>query len=80
MISKRIDEVRVDLKGNIMSGMLQARKVNFCTDIWSQKGMTASFIGITAHFFANYKHHNVTLAVKRIPSPHTEEEVLKIVL
>jgi len=80
MISKKIDELLVDLKGNIMSHMLQARKVNFCTDIWSKKGMTASFIGVTAHFFANHKRHNVTLAVKRMPSPHTGEEVLKVVL
>ena len=77
-MSKKIDEVFIDLKGNILSHMLQARKVNFCTDIWSKKGMTASFIGVTAHFFASHKHHNVTLAVKRMPSPHTGEEVLKI--
>ena len=50
-MSKKIDEVLIDLKGNILSHMLQARKVNFCTDIWSKKGMTASFIGVTAHFF-----------------------------
>ena len=80
MMSKKIDEVLIDLKGNILSHMLQARKVNFCTDIWSKKGMTACFIGVTAHFFASHKRHNVTLAVKRVPSPHTGEEVLKIVL
>ncbi|XP_065895985.1 E3 SUMO-protein ligase ZBED1-like [Dysidea avara] len=80
MMSKKIDEVLIDLKGNVLSHMLQARKVNFCTDIWSKKRMTASFIGVTAHFFASHKRHNVTLAVKRMPSPHTGEEVVKIVL
>ena len=70
MMSKKIDEVLIDLKSNILSHMLQAGKVNFCTDIWSKKGMTASFIGVTAHFFASHKRHNVTLG----------EEVLKIVL
>ena len=63
-----------------MSHMSKARKIHFCTDIWSKKGLTASFIGITAHFFSEHKRHNVTLAVKRMPSPHSAEEVLKIVL
>ena len=62
MMSKKIDEVLIDLKGNILSHMLQARKLNFC------------------NFFASHKRHSVTLAVKRMPSPHTGEEVLKIVL
>ena len=41
--------------------------------------MSASFIEITAHFFAEHKRHNVTLAVKCMPGPHTGEEVLKVV-
>lgn len=37
--------------------------------------MTASFIGIMAHFFADHKRHNATIAV----CPHTAENILSMV-
>ena len=43
IISKRIDKILVDLKGNIVSHISKARKINFCTDIWSKEGMTAFY-------------------------------------
>ena len=43
--------------------------------------MTASFMGVTAHFFSKKDHrrHSVTLAVKKMPSPHTADNVLQVV-
>ena len=41
--------------------------------------MTASFMGITAHFLVKNKQHFATLAVKRMPSPHTGEKILEII-
>ena len=41
--------------------------------------MTASFIGITAHFFANHKRHNATIAVRHMPSPHIAENIFSMV-
>ncbi|XP_065896068.1 E3 SUMO-protein ligase ZBED1-like [Dysidea avara] len=79
MMSKKIDEVLIDLKGNILSHMLQARKVNFFVLTYGAR-RNDCFLSVTAHFFASHKRHNVTLAVKRMPSPHTGEKVLKIVL
>ena len=38
-----------------------------------------SFIGITAHFFANHKRCKATLAVRHFESPHTGEKVLQLV-
>ena len=60
----------------------QGRK---CTDIWSGKGMTQSFLGITAHFFTKSDHRwcVATLAVRALPSPHTAhciEELVRNVL
>ena len=62
-----------------MSYMSKARRINICTNLWSKKGMTASFIGITAHFFANHKRHNATIAVRHMPSPHTAENIFSMV-
>ena len=41
--------------------------------------MTASFLGITAHYFSyqDRQRHNVTLAVSRLPSPHTADRILE---
>lgn len=57
--------------------MSQARKIALCADIWSKKGLTSSYLGVTAHFFSRKDHrkHVVTLSVKRMPSPHTAVHV-----
>ena len=78
-LGKEIDDLMSGLKENMMSYLSKARRINICTDIWSKKGMSASFIGITAHFFACHQRHNVTIAIKRMPSPHTAENILTIV-
>ena len=61
--------------------MNDTRKVALCVDIWSRKGLTASYLGITAHFFtrSDHKRHTATIAVRRLPSPHTAERVEEIV-
>ena len=66
------------LKDKIMAYMSMARRINLCTDIWSKKGMTASFLGVTVHFFASEQRHNATIAVKRMPTRHTAENILAI--
>ena len=65
-ISKEIDKIVTDLKGKIVSFLQSSRRVNICADIWSKKGMTASFMGVTAHFFTarDHRRHNITLAVR----------------
>lgn len=42
--------------------------------------MTASFLGITAHFFTylDKKHHNITLAVRCFQSPHTGKRIVEL--
>ena len=41
--------------------------------------MTASFLGVMAHFYADHKRHNITIAVKEMPSPHTADNILRVV-
>ena len=46
-----------------------------------KKGLTSSYLGVTAHFFSkkDHKKHVFTLYVKRMPSPHTAENVRQLV-
>ena len=76
-----MDKLLIDLKGNLMSRLNDTRKVALCVDIWSRKGLTASYLGITAHFFtrSDHKRHTATIAVRKLPSPHTAERVEEIV-
>jgi hypothetical protein len=80
-IMAEMDKLLVDLKGKLMSCLNDARKVALCVDIWSRKGMTASYLGITAHFFtrSDHKRHTATIAVRRLPSLHTAERVERVV-
>ena len=76
-----IDKVVIELKAKIQSYLLQARKISICADIWSKKGMSSSYLGITTHFYSKKDHrrHSVTLAVRRIPSPHTGDNIRELV-
>lgn len=55
-------------------------KVSVCTDIWTKRGMTSSYLGITAHFFSKFDHrkHIVALAVRKLCHPHTAENIRQI--
>ena len=61
------------MKVGIQQDMASARKINFCADIWSKKGLSSSYLGLTAHFFCPAKQSikHVTLAVRVFPYPHT---------
>ena len=71
----------MDLKAKVLAQMNQTRKVAICVDIWSKKWLTASFLGVTAHFFTpqDHKRHRVTLAVRRLASSHTADHVEAVV-
>jgi len=74
-----IENLYSNVKSKISSSLQNARFISICTDIWSKPGMTASFLGITAHYFSHQdsQRHNVTLAVSRLPSPHTADRILE---
>lgn len=65
-ISKEMDKVFMDLKVSLMSALRDSHKVSLTVDIWSKKGMTASYMGVTAHFFtrSDHKRRNATIAVR----------------
>ena len=73
----------VELKASIQQYLSAAQRISLCADIWSKnsKGLTSSYMGITAHFFSRKDHcrHCVTLAVTRFPHPHTGQHVREVV-
>lgn len=76
-LGKDIDDLYINLKHNMSLKLNDAKRISLCSDIWSKQGMTASFLGVTAHFFtfSDKQHHNLTLAVRRFESPHTAERI-----
>ena len=57
--------------------LLQGLKGKICKhlDTWTKKGMSESFLGVTAHFFLrkSHKHFKATLAVRRISTTHSRQ-------
>ena len=78
-ITTELSKAVLKLKRNISKELKSARKINLCCDIWSKKGMTESYLGVTAHFFANHQRCKATLAVRHFESPHTGDRILNIV-
>ena len=76
-IAKELDMLYSNLKEDLRKSLDSADRISLCTDIWSKKGMTASFLGLTAHYYSRSKKAkcNFTIAVCRFESPHTAERV-----
>ena len=76
-MAKEMDLLMADMKGRIKVFLDSAQKVSACTDIWTKRGMTSSYLGVTAHFFSRHDHrrHCVTLAVRVFPHPHTADRI-----
>ena len=50
-ITKEVGKVLIEIKAKATTFLQEASKVSICADIWSKKGLTASFLGITALLF-----------------------------
>ena len=44
MINHEMDKLLTELKDKIMLKLQDAGKISMCADIWSKKGMTASYL------------------------------------
>ncbi len=75
-----IEQLSHELRLKLLDSIQHGRKLSFCADVWSKPGMSASFLGVTCHYFSHYdmQCHQVTLAVHRLPSPHTAPSNLSI--
>uniref|UniRef100_A0A1X7U5U4 DUF659 domain-containing protein n=1 Tax=Amphimedon queenslandica TaxID=400682 RepID=A0A1X7U5U4_AMPQE len=66
---------------NIQAKLNNAVAISLCADIWSKTGMSASVLGVTAHFFTlnSNKRHSICIALKRFPSPHTGTRIAELI-
>uniref|UniRef100_A0A1X7VBL9 DUF659 domain-containing protein n=1 Tax=Amphimedon queenslandica TaxID=400682 RepID=A0A1X7VBL9_AMPQE len=80
-MGKDISCVTSKLKTIFFSILEKARLITICTDIWTKRGMTSTYLGVTAHFFSNkdHKRHNVMLAARHFLSPHTASKIADLV-
>jgi hypothetical protein len=69
------------MMGNIKYLLKETKKVSLTTDLWSCKGLSNSFIAITAHFFTlkDKTYHKVLLGLQVFNDRHTGENVKNIV-
>ena len=69
------------MKVKIATSLEDGHKVSICADIWTKKGMSSSYLGVMAHFFSLKDHlrHRVTVAVRRMPPPHTAENIRAVI-
>ena len=50
-VKKELLQGMIELKAKASSYIQEANKVSICADIWSKKGLTSSYLGVTCHFF-----------------------------
>ena len=80
-MAKELDLLMDDMKAKVSIYMDSSQKISVCADIWTKRGMTSSYLGVTAHFFSKHdlRRHSATLAVRFFPHPHTAERVRGLV-
>ena len=52
MISKELENVHIELRAKMSCFIQEANKISLTADLWSKKGLTSSYLGITGHFFS----------------------------
>ena len=79
-IDKEMSKLLTELKRRISASLEEGGKIALTINIWSKKGMSESFLGVTSHCFLKRSHtlFRATLAVKRFPHPHTAERILQL--
>lgn len=80
-VSKSIRETEERLRSSIKTllGNL-SHLISLSADIWSRRGLTSSFLGITAHFFSQDKNgpRCVLLAMPKFEKRHSAENILEL--
>ena len=80
LLNQEIERILIELKAKISACIQSANKISITCDVWSKKGLTSSYLGITGHFFSrkDHKRHTTTLAVRRLTTSHTASNIRKL--
>ncbi|KAI9551045.1 putative zinc finger BED domain-containing protein 4-like [Daphnia sinensis] len=66
-----------ELMQRVSENLRAAEKFNVCIDIWSQRGLSHSYLGVTVHYFnkQSKKYDSVALACHSLEQPHTGKAI-----
>lgn len=72
-ISNLIDKHYEDEKQKFKNRVAAARRVSICTDLWTRKGLSASFLAIRGCYFCveQHKPKHMLLALEQVAHPLT---------
>ncbi|OQV24208.1 hypothetical protein BV898_02155 [Hypsibius exemplaris] len=81
-VASQIKIIHSKLANAMTEKLFNARRVSFTTDVWTKRGMTASFLGLTDRFSpkdVKQPTQKIAVACRQFPSPHTAEAVYSLV-
>jgi len=76
-MNKLLNKIWFKGKAHLKQMLVESRRVTICLDGWTKKGLTSSFLGISACFYdpkANTARH-VILDLTQLHHPHTGEQL-----
>lgn len=79
-ISQKIVDIDLRIRKAIKLALDEVECISaVCADIWSRKGLTASYLGITAHYFDKKTQsiRRILLGLEKIDYPHSAERILE---
>ena len=80
-LSNEINVAYKNMKAQVELFLIEAHAISLCADIWTKRGLSSSYLGVTAQFFSlkDQKLHNVVLAVRSMSHPHTCDAIKSLV-
>lgn len=80
-ITNLVDKMYLAEKVKFKQRLAKARKVSIGLDIWTKKGLTASFLAISACYFNpdENKAEHILLNLKQMVHPHTAQSIAALV-
>ena len=80
-LSNEINVAYKNMKAQVELFLIEACAISLCADIWTKRGLSSSYLGVTAQFFSlkDRKLHNVVLAVRSMSHPHTGDAIKSLV-
>lgn len=76
-ISNLIDTQYEDERQKFKKKLAAARRVSIGLDLWTKKGLTASFLAISSCYFCveQNKPEHILLALEQVAHPHTAQSI-----
>lgn len=79
--AKELENIHESLKETISLCITQMRRYSLCLDLWTKKGMTSSFLGISICGYVpeRQKVEHMMLILHKVELPHTGEMIAETV-